>query len=106
MNGKEKDDLRLAPMNNDEGWVEILVNSKPVRSRRGESLASALLAAGYKIFRFTHQDNSPRGIYCGMGECFECMVQIDQGHRVRACMTKVKRGLSVRIDFPVIEDVT
>jgi predicted molibdopterin-dependent oxidoreductase YjgC len=106
MKGKELDDLRLTHMKDDQGWVEILVNNKPVRSRRGESLASALLAAGYKVFRHTHQDDFPRGIYCGMGECFECLVQIDQGHRVRACMTKVKEGLSLKIDFPVLEERT
>jgi predicted molibdopterin-dependent oxidoreductase YjgC len=60
----------------------------------GETVAAALLAAGKRTFRRT-ADGAPRGPYCNMGVCFECVVVVDDV-RVRACMTAVRDGMVVR----------
>lgn len=60
----------------------------------GETLAAALLAAGMRTFRRT-EEGSPRGPFCNMGVCFECVVEVD-GVRMRACMTAVRAGMVVR----------
>lgn len=63
--------------------------------RRGESLAAALTAAGIRALRATRQGEL-RGIFCGMGVCQECLVEIDGLSNQRACMTKLERPVSVR----------
>jgi NADPH-dependent 2,4-dienoyl-CoA reductase/sulfur reductase-like enzyme len=63
--------------------------------RRAESLGAALTAAGIREFRVTRQ-NEPRGLFCGMGVCQECLVEIDGVSNQRACMTKLERPVSIR----------
>ena len=39
---------------------------------------------------------APRGLYCGMGVCFECLVIVDGVPNTRACMTWVRDGMEIR----------
>lgn len=75
--------------------LEIVVDGQPVPAFEGESVAAALLAAGTKILRTTTRFAAPRGLYCGMGACFECVMTIDGRPNVRACQTPVRDGMSV-----------
>lgn len=63
--------------------------------RPGQSVAAALTAAGIRAFRET-PSGACRGMFCGMGVCQECLVEIDGAQNVRACMTKAADGQSVR----------
>jgi sarcosine oxidase subunit alpha len=76
-------------------WVDIVVDGKTIRALRGESLAAALVAEGFMTLRHTLKTGSPRGMYCGMGTCFECLVKVNGQPGVRACMTMVEAGLEV-----------
>ena len=60
----------------------------------GENLAGALLVAGVMPFRHTPVSGAPRGQFCMMGACFDCMVQID-GMTAQACMLQVTEGLEI-----------
>ena len=62
---------------------------------KGETIASALLASDEIIFRASAQRNSPRGPYCLMGACFECLVEIDGIPNRQACMVFAKNGMKV-----------
>lgn len=65
-------------------------------ARPGDTVAAALLAAGVARFRATPPSGAPRGPWCLMGVCFECLVEID-GHPSRqACQTLVVEGMRVR----------
>src|SRR5690242_15810242 len=66
-----------------------------VPMRAGETIAASLAAAGLHATRRT-RDDSPRGPYCGMGACFECVVTIDGMPNQRACLTKARPGMAVR----------
>jgi predicted molibdopterin-dependent oxidoreductase YjgC len=61
----------------------------------GESVGAALLAAGQRRLRLSPRRGEPRGMYCGIGVCFECLVAIDGRHGVRACQTPVRDGMRV-----------
>jgi len=87
--------LRISRQADAGRWVDILVNGKPIRALRGEPLASALVAEGLLTMRRTLKTGSPRGMYCGMGTCFECLVRVNGEGFVRACMTRVEPGLEV-----------
>ena len=76
--------------------VTITVNGQPVQAYSGESIAAALLAAGYRAFRRTEASGAPRGFFCGMGICFDCLVTVDCVPNKRSCMTEVYEGCLVQ----------
>ena len=76
--------------------VEIEVDGARVEAFPGESLAAALLAAGVRAFRRT-PSGEPRGPFCNMGVCFECVVTVDGEPGVRACATAVRAGMRVEL---------
>lgn len=66
-----------------------------IEALEGETIAAALTAAGRLDLRDAHAGDH-RGIFCGMGTCQDCLVEIDGRGSQRACMTKVAPGLDVR----------
>ncbi|MGQ0664324.1 MAG: FAD-dependent oxidoreductase [Pseudomonadota bacterium] len=74
--------------------VEIAFAGQSVRALEGESLAAALTAAGIVGLRTTRR-GEPRGVFCGMGVCFDCLVRIDGRPSQRACLTKVRAGMRI-----------
>lgn len=82
--------------------ISITVNGAPIDAYQGESLATVLFAAGITAFN-SKSNGEPRGPFCNMGTCFECLVGIEQPENaqkrwVRACMTQVSEGMSVIAD--------
>jgi thioredoxin reductase len=75
-------------------------NGEPLPMLRGESLAAALTAAGIRDLRTTRTGQS-RGVFCGMGVCQDCLVQIDGQPNQRACMVSVEAGMQVWPQSPV-----
>lgn len=67
-----------------------------VSARSGDSVAAALIAAGHVTLRSTPVSGVPRGPFCMMGACFECLVEIDGRPGCQACMTEVRDGMRVR----------
>ena len=75
---------------------EIEVDGKAVTAYEGETVAAALTAAGITAFRHTAGQGAPRGIYCGMGICFDCLMTVDGVPNVRTCVTYAQPGMKVR----------
>lgn len=67
--------------------------------RPGQSLAAALTEAGLRSFRQTAK-GAPRGIFCGMGVCQDCLVTVDGVPNRRACMTPAVAGQDIRTQVP------
>lgn len=65
-----------------------------VHAYEGETIAAALLAAGCRTLRTT-VGGEPRGLFCGMGVCFDCLVTVDNRTQVRACLTPVRSEMVV-----------
>lgn len=76
--------------------VQITVDDEPLDARADEPVAAALLAHGHRIFRTTVRAGEPRGLFCAVGICSDCMMQIDGAPGVRACVTPVREGMRVR----------
>jgi predicted molibdopterin-dependent oxidoreductase YjgC len=74
--------------------VEIVLDGRRVEAYEGETLAAVLLAQG-EIATRTTTKGEPRGIFCGMGICFDCLVVVDGVPSTRACMTWVRDGMVV-----------
>jgi predicted molibdopterin-dependent oxidoreductase YjgC len=75
--------------------VTLQIDGKPLPAQRGQTVAAAMLAAGLRVLRHTRRAGKPRGLYCAMGICFDCVMTIDGKAGVRACMTKVEDGMQV-----------
>jgi hypothetical protein len=58
----------------------------------GATVASALLANGVRSFRRSRVLGQPRGVLCGIGTCFDCLVDIGDERAVRACIRLVAEG--------------
>ena len=80
--------------------ITFQFDGSPVAALEGETIAAALSAAGIVAFRRT-ASGAPRGLHCGMGACFDCVVTVDGRIGQRACMTKVADGMVVTGDAPL-----
>src|SRR5512137_3050948 len=78
--------------------VAVIVDGEPVQAYPGETVATVLLATGRQTFRHTDHLHVPRGLFCGMGVCFDCLVTIDGLRDQRACMTPARPGMRVQLD--------
>jgi predicted molibdopterin-dependent oxidoreductase YjgC len=75
--------------------VAFTVDGKTVEAYRGEMLAAALMASGIIRLRYSPHAVTPRGAFCLMGVCQECIVRID-GKVRQACLATVTGGLEVQ----------
>jgi len=75
--------------------VRISFDGQSLCAYEGETVAAALLAAGRRVWRYSGGLGEPRGLFCGMGVCFDCVVQIDGRPNVRACQTLVQESMRI-----------
>jgi predicted molibdopterin-dependent oxidoreductase YjgC len=74
--------------------LDIIVDGRVLKARKGQRIADALLSAGIQTFRTT-RNGKPRGVFCGMGICHECCMVVDGIPNVRTCITEVQPGMRV-----------
>ncbi|MCK4924694.1 MAG: (2Fe-2S)-binding protein, partial [Spirochaetes bacterium] len=67
--------------------VTITVDGKKIKAFEGEMIASALVAAGIKVFRYTSKKHEPRGVFCAIGRCTDCVMEVNGVANVRTCVT-------------------
>lgn len=75
--------------------VHIFVDEKPYTANEGEMIAAALIANGISTFRYTNHKHKPRGLYCGIGRCTDCVMIVDGVPNVRTCITPVRDGMQI-----------
>jgi hypothetical protein len=73
----------------------ITINGAPFEAKAGDSVAAALLAAGHVASRVSAVSAAPRGAYCLMGVCFECLIRIDGVDNRQGCLVEVREGMAV-----------
>lgn len=85
--------ISLAQKNADT--VNVQLDGSPLKVRRGLNVAAALLEANVTQFRRTPVTASPRGPFCMMGVCFDCILTIDGLANQQACMIEVCEGMEI-----------
>ena len=75
--------------------IDFEFDGRPVTARAGQTVAIALWDTGIRALRTSPIDRAPRGMFCAIGICQECVVLID-GVRRPSCTTLVRAGLRVR----------
>jgi NADPH-dependent 2,4-dienoyl-CoA reductase/sulfur reductase-like enzyme len=77
--------------------VEIRVNGRTLCAYEGETIGTVLTAHGIRQIRHTQHRQEPRGLYCCMGSCYECLVTVDGQPNIRACVTPVQQGQQITL---------
>lgn len=74
--------------------VLFTFDGETISARAGQTVGGALTDAGIKSWRTTRFDHRPRGLFCGIGVCFDCLLTIDGRPNQRACLVTVRDGLA------------
>ena len=83
--------------------VTFTYDGKELTGFEGEPIASALKAAGVMVHRYTKKEHKPRGIFCAIGRCTDCVMVVDGQPNVRTCVTPLKEGMKVQTQYGVSE---
>lgn len=93
---EHRENLRIATIVRGKK-IHLIVDGHTVDAYEGETVHAALTAAGIRRLKHSNS-NDARGVFCGMGVCYECLVTIDNVPEQRACMTLVKDQMEIRTD--------
>ncbi|WP_066909711.1 (2Fe-2S)-binding protein [Millisia brevis] len=86
-----------------DGAGEMTFDGVPVPVRAGQSVGAALTAAGIVAWRRTRRGGRPRGLFCGIGVCFDCLITIDGEPDQRACLAPARPGTALTSTSPSAE---
>lgn len=75
--------------------VHIEYQGRALPAREGQTVAGALVASGVQSWRTTRGAGRPRGLFCGIGVCYDCLIEIDGHPDQRACLVEVADGMVV-----------
>lgn len=79
--------------------VTFTYDDKELTGYEGEPIAMALKANGILIHRYTARKHKPRGIFCAIGRCTDCVMVVDGEPNVRTCMTPLREGMKVQTQY-------
>lgn len=75
--------------------LQISIDGVPFDVPSGTTIAAAMVEADRNVFHRSTRLGHPRGMFCGMGICFACLLSVNGSPNVRACLTEVKDGMVV-----------
>ena len=76
--------------------VTFFFDGQKIKGYEGEPIAAALKAAGVMVHRYTKKEHKPRGIFCAIGRCTDCVMVVDGKPNVRTCITPLKEGMQIQ----------
>jgi predicted molibdopterin-dependent oxidoreductase YjgC len=65
----------------------------------GEPIAAALRANGVLVHRYTAKKAEPRGMFCAIGRCTDCVMVVDGKPNVRTCITPLVQGMRIQTQY-------
>ncbi|MEO8093635.1 MAG: (2Fe-2S)-binding protein [Pseudolysinimonas sp.] len=78
----------------------IVFDGHSVPFREGQTVGAALADAGISSWRTTRRTGEPRGLFCGIGICYDCLLTVDGVRGIRACVTPAGSGQIISSDDP------
>jgi sarcosine oxidase subunit alpha len=78
-----------------EQTVTFTFDGKSVTALGGDTIGSALYAAGRRTFSRSFKYHRRRGLMCCAGQCPNCLVAVDGAPGIRACTEPVREGIRV-----------
>lgn len=76
--------------------VSFRFDGRDLTGYEGEPIAIALKANGVMIHRYTKKEHKPRGLFCAIGRCTDCVMVVDGEPNIRTCVTPLKEGMNVQ----------
>ena len=73
----------------------VVVDGVETPARAGDTVAAVLTRAGRSSWRRTRRGDRPRGLFCGIGACHDCLLTVDDVRGVRACLAPAAPGMRV-----------
>ncbi|WP_297552445.1 FAD-dependent oxidoreductase [Thermococcus sp.] len=75
--------------------VTIYFEGQPIKAYEGETIATALHAAGIRVLNYSPNKKRPRGLFCAIGKCSSCLMVVNGIPNVRSCITLVEDGMRI-----------
>ncbi|KPJ89856.1 MAG: dehydrogenase [Spirochaetes bacterium DG_61] len=75
--------------------VTLVVDGKKIKAYEGEMISAALIASGIYTFRYTSKKKEPRGVFCAIGRCTDCVMEVNGRPNVRTCVTPVEDNMVI-----------
>lgn len=76
--------------------VHFTFDGREYTGYEGEPISAALKAAGVMVHRFTKKQHQPRGVFCAIGRCTDCVMVVDGKTNIRTCITPLRAGMIVQ----------
>ncbi|MCR4888646.1 MAG: (2Fe-2S)-binding protein [Ruminococcus sp.] len=81
--------------------VKFSFDGREMTGYEGEPIAAALKANGVMIHRYTMKKHEPRGIFCAIGRCTDCVMVVNGQANIRTCITPLEEGMKVQTQYGV-----
>jgi predicted molibdopterin-dependent oxidoreductase YjgC len=75
--------------------ITLVVDGKKIKACEGEMISAALMASGIHTFRYTSKKKEPRGVFCAIGRCTDCVMEVNGQPNVRTCVTQVEDNMII-----------
>lgn len=96
----------LGPQRKERKPVSFTFNGRKLTGVQGEPIAAALLATGIRTLRRHEETGSARGLYCAIGHCMECRLNVEGRGPVRSCLTPLEEGMRICEGLQLPNDIT
>ena len=67
-------------------------DGRAIPFRAGQTVGGALTAVGVRAWRTTRRAGRPRGLFCGIGICYDCLITVNGVPGQRACLVPARAG--------------
>lgn len=81
--------------------VKFTYNGMRLEGLEGEPVAAALKANGIMVHRYTSKTHEPRGIFCAIGKCTDCVMVVNGTPNIRTCITPLEEGMDIQTQYGV-----
>jgi predicted molibdopterin-dependent oxidoreductase YjgC len=73
--------------------LHLTFDGNDVTAHPGQTVGAALIDAGIHSWRTTRNHGRPRGLFCGIGICYDCLITVDGLANQQACLVIVAGGM-------------
>ncbi len=75
--------------------IKFFYNNKVYYGFEGDTVASALHAAGITQLSKSIKHHRPRGFFCAIGNCSSCFMRVDGKPNVKTCVEPLREDMKV-----------
>ena len=81
--------------------VKFSFDGREMTGYEGEPIAVALKENGVMVHRYTMKKHEPRGIFCAIGRCTDCVMIVNGRANIRTCITPLEEGMKIQTQYGV-----